>query len=160
MKKFKQYIILCTLPTFLGSCGDNAENYIDPILMPYVLDFEEFIGVEIDYDVSIKDLKKDKRNGICRKRPLKKQVIIDADFVNLALQEDQEEQVLWLMPIIYHELGHCSLNLEHNNKILPNGKPVSWMYPKTPMIIDQWTQEEILYYKQEIKETYENVQKR
>jgi len=31
--------------------------------------------------------------------------------------------------LIYHELGHCELNLEHVNARFENGAPVSFMFP-------------------------------
>ncbi len=51
--------------------------------------------------------------------------------------------------IIDHELGHCILNRDHNNAVLPNGWPASIMnaYLFNPQVIDNNKQ----YYFHELK---------
>jgi len=31
--------------------------------------------------------------------------------------------------LIFHELGHCDLNRQHNSALRSNGQPISFMYP-------------------------------
>lgn len=56
-------------------------------------------------------------------------VIINRGYWNVASEIEREL-------LIFHELGHCILNMEHDETVRPDGTPASIMYPSsTPDII-------------------------
>ena len=65
-------------------------------------------------------------DGFCRKRPTKRFVVIDSDLQSYVDKYPFMEEKIFL-PLIYHELGHCEFNLDHDNEMNENGTGKSWM---------------------------------
>ena len=55
---------LCLL-ILLISCG-QSDPYFDPILEPYVRDFEDYMGITIKYDVLYEEVENYKHKKKCR----------------------------------------------------------------------------------------------
>lgn len=51
-----------------------------------------------------------------------REIHIDPDYWNKVGEYGREE-------LVFHELGHCALGLEHDNTLLDSGIPTSIMYP-------------------------------
>lgn len=97
--------ILCS------SCGASDGRYIDPMLEPYVLEFEEYMGITVRSDVEFATadvLGGADYVGLCKKKVGQNRVYI-SDTVKIHANSE------YIMSIIYHELGHCELKLEHEN---------------------------------------------
>lgn len=102
---------------------------VDSSILPYVERFEAYLGHTID-DLHIELVRLNKTNrghiaGVCNisKYDTNKYFIeIDEDY--WYFYGDTKREML-----IFHELGHCELNKQHNDVILSNGCPKSLMSP-------------------------------
>lgn len=112
----------------MSGCG---KAYIDPSFQPYVNRWNNIYEHKVDVPMYFKDLSyfKDNTVGLCDGE----EVFIDPSYFNTCLTTEtacfyKREQ------LIFHELGHCVLGLEHNtNKIWFAGSgpyPESIMYPQ------------------------------
>lgn len=92
---------------------------------PYVKAWEQETGMLVDYWVGFAPLDAG-RAGECR--------TWDNGYHEIRLDRlgwegythEQRKALIW------HELGHCSLHLEHNEAIQNNGCPVDVMFPSVP----------------------------
>jgi hypothetical protein len=103
------------------SCGDACEDPPTPAeqadeLLTYIKDFERLYGVTVDYDVLLVDEELGNRPGIlgiCTwgggEPPL---VRIERTF--WVENTDARRRAL-----VFHELGHCSFFLPHNDRLFP-----------------------------------------
>lgn len=93
------------------SCA-GSYNYIDPELYPYVKEFEDTYGVEIEFDVYLTTEElgsKPSVLGTCSRTASGPVVEIELSFWESALEGRRKTAV-------FHELGHCAFDLRHNNK--------------------------------------------
>lgn len=139
-----RYLLLLWL---LSGCA--ARNYdIDPAFLEYANRWEAIYGVEVETDIRFADLK-DNTVGLCSGGS-KKVITIDAEYWNDQTDFGKEE-------LIFHEFGHCLLNLGHDNSlIMMNGVqiPKSIMYPYT--IGDAVYAPNRDYYREELKTSKAN----
>lgn len=90
----------------LFGCGHTAR--IDPAFLEYVDDFESHIGVAVtDTDIVFDELD-GPTLGYCITGQATNEIHIDRKSWSMMTKDGQEQ-------LIYHELGHCVLGLEHNN---------------------------------------------
>jgi len=102
--------IIILLSIFLSSCsGFQRVGHIDPVFKSYVKSFEEHKGARVrDMDI-IFNVQSNYRVGICIRRTERPRVEIDPIFwmtANTTMKEN----------LIFHELGHCDLNLSHTTE--------------------------------------------
>lgn len=129
------------LMTLLTSCG-YASDYVtttlgreprfkgvDPILQPYVDQFNRDCGVPVGVVIPTGFAKLDGPAGQCNEWRVGvndyEEITIDPD--KWARMNDWHRK--WLLK---HELGHCLLNRDHNNDYLEPNVPVSVMIDTVP----------------------------
>ena len=103
LTKFLAFLFLCS------SCGIPDGRYIDSILRPYVVEFEEYMSISVKSDIEFDHL--DGALGTCTKR-LGRNLVLINESVKIYINEE------YIMSIIYHELGHCEIKLEHENDFI------------------------------------------
>ena len=107
----------------LVSCGASVQDFLnikgspvkksktDPAFSQFVESFSRQIGIGVKVPVIFKKMER-RYAGVCIKYSsgYKEIQINPAHWENYSLE--QKEQ------LIYHELGHCVLNRDHNNKLM------------------------------------------
>lgn len=118
-------LLLLTPVIFLMACGKGFEvkqsRSVEPELEEYVKHFEEVYNIAIDYPVEFKALEPGIA-GKCRIQGNKRNVYINIDFY-----EWYQNNTGALHQLIFHELGHCSLLLNHNDTLDSNSEEISIM---------------------------------
>lgn len=104
------------IPVCLVSC---AKVPVDQAFSPYVERFEAVTGAFNDTPISFGNVVRPAIGTCTRYNDGYKYVTINRSFWDRAT-DDQKEY------LIFHELGHCVLNISHNDKT-NNGCPVSIM---------------------------------
>lgn len=95
---------------------------IDQELAAYAYRFEEEIGVSADgISLGFGDLD-GYVVGTCSIGSSGRKITIDREFWDRIEEHVKEE-------LMYHELGHCAMYLDHDESIADSGCPVSVMYP-------------------------------
>lgn len=91
----------------------------------YVEDFEEEYGVYVNYPVGIGEIPESTSAvGACYSYGPGRSVVISERYWDRATARDKKATV-------YHELGHCSLDKDHEEGDLEDGCPQSLMNPYT-----------------------------
>ena len=120
MKKLLPIITL-----FLIGCGQGFEvkqvRNVEPLLENYVKEFEDTYQVNVNYTVKFGTLENNVV-GNCYIKGSKKTVTIDTEFF-----EYYENNEGALHQLVFHELGHCSFLLGHNDEINNQGYEKSIM---------------------------------
>jgi hypothetical protein len=108
---------------FLVSCAPLKPIYIDPEVQPYVTRFTEIVGI-YPYGISIKivDSLPGTKVGECYSSQIESTISILRSYWNQSSDYGKEH-------IIFHELGHCFLGLEHQNIYFQDRCPGSIMFP-------------------------------
>lgn len=155
----RQLLIQLLMILTIISCGSESdfrhlesdsdprtEQGVDPLLQEYIDSFERDYGVEIDFPVVFS-----KRDigvvGTCTVWNKKyKQVDIDPDFY-----DKYKDDHYVIHQLIYHELGHCELNLGHVEGYIDKC-PVSIMNPYTfgKYLINKCYVPKLKYYLKEL----------
>lgn len=111
--------------SFFSACG-RIEH--DPAFIDHIKSFEDEIGIIVDVPIVFDPDIDDKYVAVCQTYFYDKKIIkVDPDYwENLSFYGKEE--------VIYHELGHCQLNREHNSTLTIPSKlrysiPNSIMYP-------------------------------
>ena len=127
----------------LASCGKvdpNRVTVVDEAFIPYISRFEAEIEVSADgIDMNFSDLKGN-IVGVCEVGWKERSVLIDKEFWDSSSESEKEE-------LIYHELGHCAMNLDHDSELIKDGGcPKSIMYPEMlgscyPLFLDTYKKE-------------------
>jgi hypothetical protein len=136
---------------FMGgvtACGKAPVLEVDAELAPYVSQFEDESraagnAVRVnDLIARFGELDNPKSNGICEiESGETPRIIISRVKWNRMSAQKREG-------LMFHELGHCVLNREHNPAVTENGVPTSLMNPYS---IDSYTYSEYRkYYLQEL----------
>ena len=118
-------ILLC-----LVGCGINKVEkhelspvFVEADLLEYVELFEDYYGVDVNITVGFTTLE-GIVVGVCRKWSNgKKEVYVDIDFY-----EEYKEDYYAIHQLVWHELGHCIFNLEHDIDFIGE-IPETVMYP-------------------------------
>lgn len=136
-----KYVIFAILFPFLFGCASfHPAPRVDGELAPFVELFQKVYGVNVNYSVMFSDLsnfssfdfadetrslgKLSSIIGLCtRYSDGRRRVLIDRGYF-----ERNVDNPYAIESLVFHELGHCSFNLGHNNDII-NGVPASIMYP-------------------------------
>lgn len=106
----------------VSSCAHSYS--IDSRLFKHVERFEEFCKRKVEYDVHIRRTRTGEP-GECTKRRVfgrvvKKEVLIKPEFY-------QTQNSMGVEQVVLHELGHCSLDLGHDDR-MDRGRQVSIMH--------------------------------
>lgn len=110
-----QIVALISTLYIVSSCGINDTGIIDNAFMPYVRDFEDAMGVKV-MGINMRfGNTKYPTIGWCNITPGLNEIEIDSAFWMSADDKAREH-------LVYHELGHCILYLDHNDeKVVVNG---------------------------------------
>ena len=116
---------LTILAILLSGCGQAPIGVVDPLMAPYFARFSQAIGVDVS-EISGRFANLSGATvGLCTVSGQGKLIQIDPTNWDKAGDDEREE-------ILFHELGHCSMNLVHIPELqLMNSYlcPVSIMYP-------------------------------
>lgn len=107
----KLSFVVCTI-ILLSACGTfrSAKGiYIDPKFDSYVQLFENTYGIEVNVSIVFKDITDEDVAGQCWYTTPRK-IEIDTPYWNEITELGREQLIL-------HELGHCVLNLDHNDAV-------------------------------------------
>lgn len=115
----------------LSGCGQEQAKepaIVDEALASYLVKFELDVGASTkDIDVVFGALDGDVV-GVCYAwTDGKRKIVIDKEYWDLEREEQKEE-------LIFHELGHCAMGLDHDEGVSLVGTiycPTSIMYPYT-----------------------------
>lgn len=107
----------------LTACSDQRTEGVDERLQPYFDRFQVALGVSVGGLVgAIENLSP----GIAAQceLPSGSPRVVRFDNARWNVGGDSYKE-----QVVFHELGHCIMNLDHDPAIAPNGCPVSIMYP-------------------------------
>lgn len=115
------FMIGLLIGLWYGPIDRLLNTNVDKEFKPYVTRFEYFYGKKVSTSIEFTDkLKGDDWVGVCYY--FSNHVQIDRKFWREVDEATREE-------LIFHELGHCELELEHDETIGENFCPNSIMYP-------------------------------
>ena len=120
-------VAIALISIALYGCGqypdiEQAPVVVDEELLVYAQRFEEEIGVSTSgISIFFEELEGD-TVGLCTISSLKREIRVDPTF--WAEIEDHVKEEL-----LYHELGHCAMYLDHDETMSDNYCPLSVMYP-------------------------------
>lgn len=120
---------------FLVSC---ARPKIDPAFADYVARFELFSGHTVNVDIQFGPTSRPEASGTCFDR---NRIAIDREAWNSNTKSANEQ-------IVFHELGHCVLDRDHNAERLEDGRPASLMNPS--LIPESDYENNVDYYLEEL----------
>ena len=98
-------ILIFTLTTCAEKPNKKNVRFIDEGLMELVTSFEEDFGVHIGFEVRWVDTIHSGFIGVCNVQGSYRQVLMLRSYKNS----------IYLNQMLYHELGHCALNLQHDD---------------------------------------------
>jgi len=123
-----------------GDTPDMIRN-VDPDMEEYVHRFENDIGHDINFQVKFEELSDNKAGECIQWTNGAKLVKIKKSYF-MAINEYRKEQLL------YHELGHCELNKDHNDSTKTfNSRAGTW--PASVMRNTAFSESESNVYKEE-----------
>lgn len=99
-----------------GKFQTPGPAYIDPNLLPYVMDYQVnkklYIGVSTirKIDIVFGSLSQNGWDGVCYYRGPYRKIVMDAGYWYDSSTTEDDRLVL-----MHHELGHCDLNLDHTD---------------------------------------------
>lgn len=149
--------VTCFLLMTVVLCGCvPEEGWEDADVNATVLQFEKDYGVSVDYPVKVVE-KLEGRLAVCIRRPAGRVVLIDSELVELFRIFKREydknssyyDMKYLLTPLVYHELAHCSFNLEHDSAMLTSDIPQTFMNPNFHPTVT-WNIFGYDYYKKEL----------
>lgn len=107
----------------LTSVGCGKKGIVDPKLQVYMDRFSQDIGVDVSYIDAKFGTLEGITVGVCKQGAFLSEITIDRGYWDFTTASDREELVM-------HELGHCALNLNHNEGRIPvTNCPISIMFP-------------------------------
>lgn len=154
--KHSLIIALCLL-----SCGTlQRKTVVKEHLSISINDFEEYMEVEVEADILVKrkeffeDYRDEKYEGkdvdvvaVCSVNT--NEIIFNEEVVGNLIEKADKPQYE-LLPIVYHELGHCMFDLDHDDTETFADIPATWMHP---VYQEKWKWDVLGYdyYKREFK---------
>lgn len=105
----------------LSSCGKKP-IIVDPELLEYAVRFERDMGVSTDDINMVFGKLEGSKVGLCSIKNGVVKITVDKEYW-ATIPELQREALM------YHELGHCAMGLEHDEAKIENGCPRSVMFP-------------------------------
>jgi hypothetical protein len=122
-----RYLLILAL--FCVGCADSGYKTVElPFraaeLAEHISLFERVYGVSINYTVQLGQLDAN-TVAVCKMWSSGKREVV----VNIDYYEQYIDTPNFMEQTIFHELGHCTLNLGHRSERLDNGQPKSIMYP-------------------------------
>lgn len=132
------------IPWILG-CGQapSGEVRVDPMFLEYLQEFEASTGVDTAgvsvIDVSLGEIQGETIYAHCD-RPTKT-IEIDTSKVMWKVSREHREY------LIYHELGHCLRNLNHDSSVDSDNTPASLMFP-SPIAESVWNRKKSQFIQQ------------
>ena len=138
-----KYVLIIISAMFLVACGQKqkTEFRVDPALMPY---YEKFVqeSLERGRNSSTNDLimefgsTEGRVLGYCQKQEkfnfkflYTETVSTPVVVINPTVWKNMAHDEAGRRELIYHELGHCILNKDHDTTRSAYGRPESIMYP-------------------------------
>ena len=128
-----KYLIMLLLIT---GCGKNISDFLNinqpkfkkadtnPIFAPLIKSFESELGLTVKVPIVLKRIEQ-KYAGVCLVYSNGyREIQINSDYWYSYTPEQKEQ-------LVYHELGHCVLNKEHDNTLrenCPNSIMRSYMF--------------------------------
>jgi hypothetical protein len=123
----KRLLLATLLLTGCGIKDPRTIRGIAPEIQPYVDLYLEVKGSPMNYDIPIQfdDFSSSTQIGLCRSWTHGyRQITIDKEYWdNTYVTEEMK------ISLIFHELGHCDLNRQHDETLRSDGWPTSLMYP-------------------------------
>lgn len=114
------------LPLLLAGC---AGANVDPELKPYVDEFDQETGARSHVNMVFEENVIGKNGkivaGVCRYSGN----VFTPNTVSINKNYWGTIPVPMRKSLVWHELGHCVLDLDHNEDLTPEGYPASVMYP-------------------------------
>lgn len=119
-----QKISFVLILTTISACGKpNAPAIVEPELGEYADRFEKDVGFSAANIDIIFDNLTDNIVGLCTTGLGRKpEIKVDKGFWERSSDTAREE-------LMYHELGHCALGLNHDKTVMSDGCPQSVMFP-------------------------------
>lgn len=108
----------------LCGCGKEPTVTVDAILVPYLDSFSADTGVSAERVSATFGQVTLPAVAYCVVMGNEKSVIVDKTFWDRSSENQRQE-------LIYHELGHCAMNLGHIPERQVGGCPYSIMFPYT-----------------------------
>lgn len=113
--------LLCLYPKYMAEMRWNNS------IAQHVKMFEKIYKISVHVPIYVSPLPELHENylfnGVCM--PFQKRIILNKKFI----QESGQDSFA-LQQLIFHELGHCVLNLDHNDDIMNNNCPKSIMHSR------------------------------
>jgi hypothetical protein len=139
---------------FTTACGNAGQGriFFDKEVEDMTVEFQKATGVPMDRSIEItlvdflEDISPEKGEvvGLCITSDIEepKVQLLREHWINASFYAKRA--------VLFHELGHCFLDLDHDETLLPNGIPRSLMYPSTisELIYEPWEE----YYLYELKQ--------
>jgi len=118
---------ICLFLLLLSGCGQQPAPtmpaHVDPLLVPYFAKFTQYIGVRTD-NISAGFVSLTlPRVGQCSLYDDGSRIIQIDPIYWAKIGDDLKEQ------LVFHELGHCAMGLQHIKDVDANNCPVSIMFP-------------------------------
>lgn len=139
-----RYLLILTL--FCVGCAVSDFKVKQPVnqsieLRPTIKLFESLYNVSIDYTVILGELDPTVA-GVCKSWSNgKREIIINVTYYNDNLDNPNVNE-----QVVLHELGHCTLGLNHRTELLSNGYPKSIMYPYTFGFLNYYNHNKNYYF--------------
>ena len=114
--------LVLLLSLAMSGCASFQSNPVqDGRLAEYIEAFELEYNIEVNYSIIISDINKGNAVGICYYGGEETKIIVDRRFYEL-----NKDKYYVMHQLMFHEMGHCSLRLAHND-VWEDFKPVSIM---------------------------------
>lgn len=135
-------IVLAFLVLLLAACGPQPTTsrlggaVLDPAANAEVWAFEQALGLQVTVslgfwgDVSQLDGADPESVGLCLGEGTTRQVWLDSGY--WANHPECREA------LVFHELGHCQLDKDHDDSVSSNGRPLSVMHPVVTRVCWAW----------------------
>jgi len=146
-------ILLTFILLILVGCGQEQGIEASKGIFPYIENFKREMGIKeiSDHILTViitplenikKASKSDEALAICMKGNYRDTVMIPEEWLSYVIKNSYFAEYR-IELLIYHELGHCSLNyMDHDDRMLSNGHPASIMNS-----YEMGSYEDLEYYK-------------